>query len=159
MRVSWRHSLGTLALLFITIGHVPGASAEPGPAESIPAADLVQPADLAAEMRQSAQTQPLILQVGFRVLFEEAHIAAAVYAGPGNSGAGLKSLRAHLAAVPKHQSIVIYCGCCPWSHCPNVAAAYDELHRLGFDRVRVLYIAENFGHDWIDPGYPIAKGT
>jgi hypothetical protein len=40
-----------------------------------------------------------------------------------------------------------------------VAAAYGEMHRLGFDHVRVLYIAENFGHDWIEPGYPIQKGT
>jgi len=24
--------------------------------------------------------------------------------------------------------------------------------------VRVLYIADNFGKDWVDKGYPIAKG-
>ena len=53
---------------------------------------------------------------------------------------------------------MIYCGCCPWSHCPNVAAAYDTLHALGFTQVKVLYIAENFGDDWVNQGYPVAKG-
>jgi hypothetical protein len=158
MRVPSRISLRALALLVITIGNAPGTFAEPGAAGSIPGADLIQPADLAAEIRRASGTRPLILQVGFRMLFEEAHIAAAVYAGPADSAAGLKSLRARLAAVSKHRPIVIYCGCCPWTDCPNVAAAYDELHRLGFDHVRVLHIAENFGDDWIQPGYPIDKG-
>jgi hypothetical protein len=54
--------------------------------------------------------------------------------------------------------IVIYCGCCPWSHCPNIAAAYDTLHGLGFRRVKALYIADNFGNNWVDAGYPVTKG-
>ncbi len=148
-----------LALFALAFGTTAGALGEPPSAESIPSADLIQPAALAAAMKASAATRPLILQVGFHVLFEEAHIASAVYVGPADSSAATKSLRKRLAAVSKHKPIVIYCGCCPWTHCPNVAAAYDELHRLGFDHVRVLYIAENFGHDWIEPGYPIDKGA
>jgi thiosulfate/3-mercaptopyruvate sulfurtransferase len=53
---------------------------------------------------------------------------------------------------------VLYCGCCPWSHCPNVHTAYQELQALGFTSVKVLYIADDFGTDWVDKGYPTAKG-
>jgi hypothetical protein len=37
-------------------------------------------------------------------------------------------------------------------------AAYDALHALGFTQVKALYIATNLGTDWIDKGYPVAKG-
>jgi hypothetical protein len=47
---------------------------------------------------------------------------------------------------------------CPWSHCPNVAAAYEALLTLGFTQVKVLYIADNFGDNWVNLGYPAAKG-
>ena len=39
-----------------------------------------------------------------------------------------------------------------------MAAAYDALHALGFTRVKALHIADNFGTDWVDKGYPVAKG-
>jgi hypothetical protein len=29
---------------------------------------------------------------------------------------------------------------------------------LGFTRLKVLYIAENFGADWVDKGYPVDRG-
>jgi len=54
--------------------------------------------------------------------------------------------------------IVLYCGCCPWNHCPNVKPAYDALQAMGFRNLKVLYIANNFGADWVDKGYPTAKG-
>jgi hypothetical protein len=28
---------------------------------------------------------------------------------------------------------------------------------LGFTHVKVLYIADNFGDDWVNPGYPVTK--
>jgi thiosulfate/3-mercaptopyruvate sulfurtransferase len=69
-----------------------------------------------------------------------------------------RDLRARVAALAKHAAMVIYCGCCPWSHCPNIAAAYDALHAMGFTGVKVLYIADNFGDNWASQGYPVAKG-
>jgi hypothetical protein len=39
-----------------------------------------------------------------------------------------------------------------------VNPAYDALRQLGFSKVKVLYIANNFGADWVDKGYPVAKG-
>jgi hypothetical protein len=29
---------------------------------------------------------------------------------------------------------------------------------MGFSNVKVLYIPDNFGTDWVDKGYPVAKG-
>ena len=134
------------------------AFADTKPASSIPAADLIQPADLAATLKNASGTKPLVLQVGFRKLYDQAHIPGAEYAGPGREADGLKALRERVAKLPKDAAIVIYCGCCPWSRCPNIAAAYDTLHELGFNKLKVLYIADNFGSDWVDKGYPATKG-
>jgi len=32
------------------------------------------------------------------------------------------------------------------------------LRALGFTNVKSLYIANNFGADWVEKGYPVAKG-
>lgn len=130
------------------------ALAETTPVASIPPADLIQPADLAASLESSSVPKPLILHVGFRTMYDQSHIPGSEYAGSGNMPAGLQVLSDRVAALPKETAIVIYCGCCPWNRCPNIAAAYDTLHRLGFTRVKVLYIADNFGTDWVDKGYP-----
>ncbi len=130
--------------------------AEHKPASSIPAAALVQPATLAAQLKVQAQPAVVILQVGSRALFDQAHIPGAVYAGPAGQPEGLPVLKSAVEKLPKDAPILIYCGCCPWSRCPNIAAAFDELQALKFTRVSVLYIAENFGADWVDHGYPVA---
>ncbi len=66
-------------------------------------------------------------------------------------------LRDRAAKVAKNSGIIIYCGCCPWDRSPNVAAAYDALNELGFTNVRAMYIANNFGVDWVEKGYPTAQ--
>ena len=71
---------------------------------------------------------------------------------------GIESLENTVASVPKDKQIVLYCGCCPWNRCPNVGPAYKRLHDLGFTNVKVLYIANNFGDDWVNKGYPAVKG-
>ena len=59
-----------------------------------------------------------------------------------------------VAKQPKDRFIVLYCGCCPWNHCPNVGPAFVRLRDLGFSRVKVLYLPNNFGDDWVAKGYP-----
>jgi hypothetical protein len=129
------------------------------PASAIPADRLMQPAQLAALLGNGTTAKPLVLQVGFRKLFDQAHVAGSEYAGPGSSEAGLQLLRERVAKLPRDATIVIYCGCCPWTRCPNVAAAWDTLQGLGFTAVSVLYVAENFGVDWVDKGYPTTTGS
>jgi len=134
------------------------ALAAPKAASSIPKADLVQPADLAVGLKNASKPKPLLLHVGFHVLYTQAHIPGSEFVGPASDEAGLQLLRNRVAKLPRDTAIVIYCGCCPWGDCPNMAAAYDALHALGFKQVKALYIADNFGTDWINKGYPVTKG-
>jgi len=140
------------AMLMFTASAFPAA-----PAASIPLDKLVQPADFAAQLKDASASKPLMLHVGFRTMFDQAHIPGSEYVGPGNTGAGLQGLRERVASLPKGTAIMIYCGCCPWSRCPNIAAAYDLLIELGFTGVTAMQINDNFGTDWVEKGFPTAK--
>lgn len=91
-------------------------------------------------------------------MFSQAHIPGSEYAGPGSQQSGIQSLEDTVSAQPKNRHIILYCGCCPWNRCPNVGPAYKRLHDLGFTHVQVLYLANNFGDDWVNKGYPAVKG-
>jgi rhodanese-related sulfurtransferase len=118
---------------------------------------LINPEDL-VKLLQSGKEKPLMLQVGSHMLFLQAHIPGSEYVGPAANETGLQQLRKRVEPLPRNKFIVLYCGCCPWSHCPNVKPADDALHTMGFTNVKVLYIADNFGTNWVDKGYPTAKG-
>jgi len=118
---------------------------------------LIQPAELAKVLQGSSDQKPLIIQVGFRTLYEQAHIPGSEYVGPSSQAEGIQELHKRVQGLPRNRSIVLYCGCCPWSHCPNVQPAYHELQGMGFRNVKLLYIANNFGADWVDKGYPVSK--
>ena len=60
-----------------------------------------------------------------------------------------------MKSVPKDRSIVLYCGCCPWNHCPNMRPAFKTMKQLGFTNVRALYITKNMDTDWVHKGLPI----
>jgi len=122
-------------------------------ATTIPEAAQIQPAEL-ARILTSNSPKPLVLQVGPRVFFEEAHIKGARYTGQGSRPEGLQLLEKTVASLPKDQFLVIYCGCCPWNKCPNVGPAFARLRELGYRNVKVLYLANNFGDDWVRKGYP-----
>ena len=119
---------------------------------------LINPEDLLKVIQAPGGEKPLILNVGPSYLYMQAHIPGAEYIGAASTPQGMQALRTRVKSLPKHTAIVLYCGCCPWSHCPNVRPAYDELHKLGFSSVKVLYIADDFGTDWVEKGYPNIKG-
>jgi thiosulfate/3-mercaptopyruvate sulfurtransferase len=127
-------------------------------AAALPKAELITPEELANILRSPRAEKPLIVQVGFHILYLQGHIAGAHYEGPASKEEGLKKLRKWAKSLPRDKFIVIYCGCCPWVHCPNVKPAADALHKMGFTRVRTLYIEQNFAADWADKGYPVEKG-
>jgi len=102
--------------------------------------------------------KPLLFHVGSHMFYVQAHIPGSEYIGQGNTPEGIQHLRQRVSALPKKTPIVLYCGCCPWSHCPTVNPAYEALQQMGFTNVKVLYMANNFGADWVDKGYPIARG-
>jgi thiosulfate/3-mercaptopyruvate sulfurtransferase len=129
-----------------------------GSATQLPANQLIQPEELVALLRSSTSPKPLLLQVGFRVLYVQAHIPGSEYVAAGSSADGIRQLRARVEKLPRSKAVVLYCGCCPWTHCPNVQAAYQEVHNMGFTNVKVLYIAHDFGTDWVSKGYPVETG-
>lgn len=121
-------------------------------AEAWTESELMKPADLAK--RIEAGTAPPVLCVAFPVLYRQRHIRGAKYAGPGNKPEGIKDLEALAAQLPKGSEVVLYCGCCPMDHCPNIRPAYAALKRMGFTAVRVLNIPNNMHNDWTTKGYP-----
>lgn len=148
-----------LTAIACALGAAAPARADHKPASSIPAAVLVEPADVAASLAaaKDASSRPLMLQVGFRKAFIQAHIPGSEYVGAASDDEGLVALRQRVEKLPRDSAILIYCGCCPWRKCPNIAAAYDALQQLGFTHVKVMHIAEDFGTDWVDKGFPTAK--
>lgn len=121
-------------------------------------AQLINPEDLVKVLQAPKGEKPLILNIGPSLLYMQAHIPGSEFIGQGSTPQGIESLRNRVKALPHNTFIVLYCGCCPWDHCPNVRPAYDELHNLHFTNVKVLYIANNFGADWVYKGYPTIKG-
>jgi rhodanese-related sulfurtransferase len=135
-----------------------GGPPPPDSAFSIPTAQLMQPEELNRILQAKGADKPLILQVGSHMLFAQAHIAGSEYAGAGAQPEGLNQLRARVNALPRKSFIVLYCGCCPWARCPNIGAAYNLLHQMGFTNVKALYLANNLGTDWVEKGYPVERG-
>jgi thiosulfate/3-mercaptopyruvate sulfurtransferase len=126
-------------------------------AGAIPQAERMEPSELMKVLTVKGE-KPLLIHVGFHVLYLQAHIPNSEYIGPTRDAAALEQLRARLKSVPRNKFIVIYCGCCPWDHCPNVKPAHDALVAMGFTNVKVLHLADNIATDWIDKGFPTAKG-
>lgn len=151
--------LQTSALAFFVICVAMGARAQQPSASKLPAdaPQLLQPEELVKLLQSPGGEKPLILQVGFRVLYAQAHIPGAEYTGAASEKAGVEQLRSRVQSLPRNKFIVLYCGCCPWAHCPNVQPAYRELRSMGFNNVKLLYIANDFGRDWVQKGYPVAK--
>ena len=130
----------------------------PRAADTTAAGRLITPHGLARQLEASPATRPLLFHVGFESLYRGGHIPGSRYVGPANKPEGVAALRAALHGVPTKQAIVLYCGCCPWHHCPNVRPAYRVAREMGFQNVKVLYVTENLQTDWIDRGLPITRG-
>lgn len=110
---------------------------------------LMEPAELATIMKDSAVRQPTILCVGPGALIQHS-----IDAGPARDQANLQKLRQQLANLPKDRPIVIYCGCCPFDRCPNIRPAFRLLNEMKFTHARLLNLSTNIKADWINKGYP-----
>src|SRR5271155_303693 len=123
-----------------------------------PSAEVIHTEDLAKQIHSKADA-PAVFQVGFNALYKSKHVPGSVYAGPGNKEEGLAELKKAVADVPKDRQIVLYCGCCPWDHCPNMKPAYSLLRGLGYTKIKVVEIPTNFAKDWVEKGYPVVGAT
>lgn len=153
--------LGVLMLLPIAIA-LPGRTSPARDASSADpwtSAQIVQPAALAAELKQEKDPSPIVIYVGVRTLYNGAHIPGAIFHGPGSTSQGIADLREYAATLPKNSDVVLYCGCCPLDRCPNLRPAFTAVSTMGFKRLRVLILPTSFAADWIEKGYPTARGS
>jgi thiosulfate/3-mercaptopyruvate sulfurtransferase len=127
-------------------------------ATALPQSQLIQPVEL-VKILQSGKAKPLILNVGPHMIYVQAHIRGAEFIGSASDPEGLEKLRTRVKSLPHSTFIVLYCGCCPWTRCPNINPAFTELHRMGFTNFKALYIADDLGTDWVDKGYPTDLGN
>ena len=141
-----------LALILAASFQAGGQTAELPPGS--PA--LMQPEEL-VKILHSGGAKPSILYVGPQFMYMQAHIPGAEFIGPANDPQFLDKLRKRAASLSKHSPILIYCGCCPWEHCPNIRPAYKELQQMGFKNLKVLYLANSLGANWVEKGYPTEK--
>jgi hypothetical protein len=90
---------------------------------------LIQAEELARALK--GPRKPVVLYVGPKSIYAQAHIPGAENIGPVARPEGMEKLRARAASLAKDSPVVIYGGCCPWDHRPNVRPAYAELTRPG----------------------------
>jgi thiosulfate/3-mercaptopyruvate sulfurtransferase len=149
-----RRAIAPLGLLSIALfAQTPAGAPDPWTDSA-----LIQPAALAARL-SAKETKPGILYVGFPVLYRGARIPGAELAGPASKPEGLERLRQVAAKLPRDRELIIYCGCCPWDHCPNVRPAFRLLHEMGFTRLKLVTIPTNLSADWVVKGYATERGT
>src|ERR1035438_4257480 len=118
---------------------------------------LVQPPELQAQLAGKG-ARPVIFMVGPNVLYRSKHIPGAIYAGPGVMETGLAVLKMEAGKLPRDREVGLYCGCCPWDHCPFIRPAMNLLKEMGFTKAKALYLATGFKADWLDKGYAAEAG-
>ncbi len=113
---------------------------------------LIEPATLAATLKNPTAKKPPIYNIGF-----VSDIPGSKNLGAARDEKGLENLKQEVKTIPKNSLVVIYCGCCPFEKCPNVLPAYRLLTNLGFANTKILNLPTSLKADWIDKGYPMAK--
>jgi hypothetical protein len=111
---------------------------------------LKEPQALAKTLQDPTATKPAVFNIG-----PLDDIKGAVHIGPASKNDNLENLKAKLEKLPRDQEVVIYCGCCPFSRCPNVRPAFELLKELKFKNPEVLNTPVSLDEDWISKGYPM----
>jgi Rhodanese-like domain len=119
---------------------------------------MVDAATLVKEISGPANVRPTIVSVSPHALYLGGHIPGAIYEGPGFSAQAIEGLKRWARQLPRSTNLVVYCGCCPLVHCPNLRPAFRALQSMGFTHLRALILPTNFYTDWYAKGYPTAKG-
>lgn len=110
---------------------------------------LLAPADLAATIDSKDAKQPIIYSIG-----PSAYIKGSIDVGDAKEKKNLDKLKDQVNKLPKNTDIVIYCGCCPFEHCPNIRPAFELLAKMKFTNYKLLNLEHNIKIDWINKGYP-----
>ena len=113
---------------------------------------LLAPADLAKIINDPKGKQPIVFSIGPGAL-----IKGSIDIGPAKEKDNLNKFRLQLNKLPKDAPIVIYCGCCPFEHCPNIRPAFMLLNEMKFTNQKLLNLEHNIKIDWINQGYPVTN--
>ncbi len=111
---------------------------------------LMEPAVLAAKIKNPKAVKPLIFNIGV-----VENIKGAKNFGAASEAENLKHFAEALSKLPKNTPVVVYCGCCPFNKCPNIRPAFNALKQGGFKNGKLLNLATNIKTDWISKGYPL----
>ncbi len=111
---------------------------------------LMSTKELADKIQTNAKDKPLVFNVG-----PMENIKSAVAVGVATNITFSDRMKATLAMENKTKAIVVYCGCCSYSSCPNIKPAYDALLAQGFKNTKVLELPEGIKPDWVAKGYPM----
>lgn len=113
---------------------------------------LLDPSDLAKTLNNPNDKQPYIYSIG-----PGATIKRSIDIGPAQDNKNMKKLKEQLSKLPKDADIVIYCGCCPFQHCPNIRPAFNLLNEMNFTNQKLLSLQHNIKIDWIDKNFPVNR--
>jgi hypothetical protein len=113
---------------------------------------LIEPADLAALINNSKSDMPVIFNIGAVEDIKGAKHIRAV-----SSVENMEKFKHELNLLPHNTEIIIYCGCCPFSKCPNIRPAFLELQKTGFTNIKLLNLPTNLKTNWIAKGYPLGS--
>ena len=113
--------------------------------------DLTEPADLAAAIRLNKNV-PILFSIG-----PSAVIPNSIDIGMVKNEKNLAKFQVEIGKLPKSANILIYCGCCPFEHCPDVRPAIALLQKMQFTNYHLLDLPHNIKLDWIAKGYPTAS--
>lgn len=111
---------------------------------------LMEPAVLAKIINDSTAKKPIIYSIG-----PGADIKGSIEIGPAQEKENLDKLKAALEKLDRNTEIVIFCGCCPFEHCPNIRPPFELLNEMKFTNHKLLNLSHNIKVDWFNKGYPV----
>lgn len=138
----------TISVLLLALAVATSCKQQSG--EELFPGHMMQPAELASMIKDGSASKITLLNIGPRK-----QIPGAIKTGMVSEPEGLAAFKAELAKLPKDRTIVVYCGCCPYNHCPNVRPAAQTLADMQFTNYKILDLPSRLDADWIDKGYPI----
>lgn len=109
---------------------------------------LMEPSELVSLMKE--KDKPLVYNMG-----PVGSIKGAIEIGPAQEKENFEKFKKSLENISKDRKIVIYCGCCPFEHCPNIRPPFGFLIEHGYKNSFVLNLPHNLKTDWIDKGFSI----
>jgi len=112
---------------------------------------LMPPSELASIIKSKPNDVTIISVGPFK------SIPGSIHVGMVSEKENLEKLKVQLNTVKKDKKIVIYCGCCPYEHCPNVRPAIDVLKEMKFTDFYLLDLPNNLRINWMDKGYPVVQ--